>query len=158
MSVSRNWICQWTSYTPAIHLNCRQPSLGELCNLGSSCSRRKGCHPLLILKTQFLLLEADFPCMPPATGAGGRHRCSSWVGAERQCPGPWRHPRAISYFPDEQKCNGAGLLAAELQGFPRQNSHLGASWSAQAQMGLSHQPGLCGKAGKALVSRAPVES
>jgi len=49
------------------------------------------------------------------------------VGAGRQCPWPWRHPRANSYSPDKGKLNPAGLLAAELHGFLRKNSHLGAS-------------------------------
>ena len=110
------------SYTPAIHPNCRQPSLGELCNLGSSCSRREGCHPLIILKIQFLLLEADFPWMPPATGAGGRHRCSSCcgtvLGGNREAvPRPMEPPQSL--FPRQGKAQLSGTSCCRAPRFPK---------------------------------------
>lgn len=84
----------------------------------ATCSRRKGCHPLLILKTQFLLLEADSPCMPPATGAGGRHRCSSWVGNREAVPRPMEAPQSHLLFPRQAKMQLSRASCCRAPRFP----------------------------------------
>ena len=88
--------------------NCRQPSPGELCNLRSCCSRRKGCHPLITLKVQFLLVEADFPSTPPTAGAGSRCRssgcCGMALGGSREAvPMAMEAPQSQILFPRQGK-------------------------------------------------------
>lgn len=131
-----------------------QPSPGELCNLGISCSRKKGCHPLIILKIHFFFCLKLIFCgcfLQPVLGAGILQQLL-WQGAGwKQVGSAHAHGGTPESSPIPQMRENSTE-----QGFLLQSSKIsypGASLSTQSLMDLSHQPGLHGKPGKAPVSR-----